>query len=95
MSANVDLTRLAARNSDVLRMPRSAREARVSDLVGEARDLLDLAIEPYPVLDEPDHHDHHGDPDERGWVTVTRVEGRESDCPTCTEPAPTPEDTNA
>ena len=43
-------------------------------------------IKPYPVLDEPDRHDHYGEPDARGWRTVTRVEGRESDCPECCEP---------
>lgn len=43
-------------------------------------------IKPYPVLAEPDHHDHHGEPDARGWREVTRVEGRESECPDCCEP---------
>ena len=43
-------------------------------------------IKPYPVLDEPDRHDHYGEPDARGWRTVTRVEGRESECPECCEP---------
>lgn len=43
------------------------------------------AIKPYPILDEPDHHDHHSEPDPRGRRFVTRVEGRESECPDCTE----------
>ena len=43
-------------------------------------------IKPYPVLDEPDRHDHYGESDARGWRTVTRVEVRESDCPECCEP---------
>ena len=43
-------------------------------------------IKPYPVLDEPDRHDHYGELDTQGWRTVTRVEGRESDCPECCEP---------
>ena len=43
-------------------------------------------IKPYPVLDEPDRHDHYGWAEALGWRTVTRVEGRESDCPECCEP---------
>lgn len=43
-------------------------------------------IKPYPCGPEPDHHDHYGEPDSGGWRTVTRVDGRESDCPVCTEP---------
>lgn len=43
-------------------------------------------IKPYPVLNEPDHHYHYGDPDAHGWRTVTRVEGKESECDECTEP---------
>ncbi|HOW00986.1 MAG TPA: hypothetical protein PLY19_05895 [Rhodoglobus sp.] len=43
-------------------------------------------IKPYPVLDEPDRHDHYGESDAHGWRTVTRVEGRESECPECCEP---------
>ena len=43
-------------------------------------------IKPYPCGPEPEHHDHLDEPDpRRGWRTVTRVEGRESDCPDCTE----------
>lgn len=42
-------------------------------------------IKPYPVIDEPDHHDHYDEPDARGWRTVNRVDGKESECPDCTE----------
>ena len=54
MSGNwdrIDLTRMAARNSEVARLTRPAREARVSELVGEARDLLNLAIEQHVAND--------------------------------------------
>lgn len=44
-------------------------------------------IKPYPVLAEPDHHDHLGDPAPGGGHYVTRVDGKESECPDCTEPA--------
>lgn len=44
------------------------------------------AIKPYPVLSEPDHHDHRGDPAPGGGHYVTRVDGKESECPDCTEP---------
>jgi hypothetical protein len=47
------------------------------------------AIKPYPCGPEPDHHDHYAEPDDRGWRVVTRVEGREADCPDCTEELPT------
>lgn len=43
-------------------------------------------IKPYPVLDEVDHHDHLDEPDVRGWRTVHRVDGKESECEACTEP---------
>lgn len=43
-------------------------------------------IKPYPIVDEPDHHDHHDEPDARGWRTVHRIDGKESDCLDCTEP---------
>lgn len=42
-------------------------------------------IKPYPCGPDPDYHDHESEPDARGWSTVTRVEGRESECPDCTE----------
>ena len=42
-------------------------------------------IKPYPILDEPLNHDHYGPPDAHGWRTVTRVEGRESECHECCE----------
>lgn len=41
-------------------------------------------IKPYPVLEEPDHHDHR-EPSEHGYIHLVRVQGRESDCPDCTE----------
>lgn len=44
-------------------------------------------IKPYPCGPEPDHHDHHDEPDAYGWRTVHRIEGKESDCPDCTEEA--------
>lgn len=43
-------------------------------------------IKPYPILDEPLNHDHYGPPDAHGWRTVTKVDGRESECPECCEP---------
>lgn len=43
-------------------------------------------IKPYPCWEEPGHHDHYAETDAHGWRTVTRVDGRESDCPDCTEP---------
>ena len=43
-------------------------------------------IKPYPVLDPPDRHDHYGERDAQGRRSVTRVEGRESECPECCEP---------
>ena len=43
------------------------------------------AIKPYQCGPEPDSHDHRGDADARGWYTVTRVVGRESECPESTE----------
>lgn len=42
-------------------------------------------IKPYPCGPEPDHHDHLGEPDSRGWKVVTRVAGTEADCEECTE----------
>lgn len=43
-------------------------------------------IKPYPCGPTPDHHDHHGEPDARGWLPVTRAPGPEHECPDCTEP---------
>ena len=45
-------------------------------------------IKPYPVLSEPYRHDHRGDPAPGGGHYVTRVSGKESECPDCTEPVP-------
>lgn len=46
------------------------------------------AIKPYPCGPEPDHHDHLGEETPQGWRTITRIEGRESECDACTEPVP-------
>lgn len=43
-------------------------------------------IKPYPCGPEPDQHQHLGESDSRGWRRVTYVEGKESECPECTEP---------
>ncbi len=43
-------------------------------------------IKPYLCNGEPDHHEHLGEPDKRGWRVVTRTPGKESECPECTEP---------
>jgi len=45
-------------------------------------------IKPYPCGPEPEHHDHLGPEDRRGFRLVTRMQGRESDCVECTEAAP-------
>lgn len=52
-------------------------------------------IKPYPCGPEPDHHDHWGAADARGGRLGTHVDGKESDCPDCTEeiPAETPAET--
>lgn len=42
-------------------------------------------IKPYPCGAEPDHHDHVGEPDARGYRWITRVQGKESECDECTE----------
>lgn len=47
----IDLSRLAASSAEVARMTRSRREARVSELACESRDLLDLAIEKHVTHD--------------------------------------------
>lgn len=43
-------------------------------------------IKPYPCGPEPDHHSHMDEPDARGWRTVHRIPGKESECDDCTEP---------
>lgn len=43
-------------------------------------------IKPYPCGPEPDDHDHKGDPAPGGRHYVNRVNGKESECPDCTEP---------
>ena len=42
-------------------------------------------IKPYPCGPEPTHHNHYDAPDARGWRTSHRIDGRESECPDCTE----------
>lgn len=43
-------------------------------------------IKPYPVWEEPDHHDHLGPSPMGGdWQTVTRIDGKESECAECCE----------
>lgn len=44
-------------------------------------------IKPYPCGPEPDHHNHYGEPDIRGWRIADRVDCKESECPDCTEDA--------
>ena len=44
-------------------------------------------IKPYPCGPEPDHHDHHSNMEERSGI-VTRIAGREIDCPECSEDVP-------
>ena len=46
------------------------------------------AIKPYLCGPEPDCHDHQGQPDARGSRFVTCVQGKESECPECTEEIP-------
>jgi hypothetical protein len=43
------------------------------------------SIRPYSCGPEPEQHDHVAAPDARGYRLVTRVRGRESQCPDCTE----------
>ena len=45
-------------------------------------------IKPYPCGDEPDYHDHRGPETITGWPILTRIEGKESECPECTEVSP-------
>lgn len=61
------------------------------ELVYERAELYGVPcdqIKPYPVLDEPDHHDHYGPERPGGWRSVTRVNGKESECVECGEPDP-------
>jgi hypothetical protein len=46
------------------------------------------AIKPYPCGPEPDHHDHYGEPNAHGWRFATQIDGKESECPECTEEIP-------
>ena len=46
-------------------------------------------IKPYPCGPEPDYHDHMASTgDVMGDGIITRIDCPESECPTCTEPAP-------
>ena len=48
-------------------------------------------IKPYPCGPEPDRHDHMASTgDVMGSGIVTRVPGKESECPTCCEPGADP-----
>lgn len=51
------------------------------------------AIKPYPCGPEPDHHEHLSEPHFRHGIesrTVTRVQGKESECEECTEETEAP-----
>lgn len=43
-------------------------------------------IKPYPCGPEPDHHEHDEPITGSTWLKVHRIQGKESDCPECTEP---------
>jgi hypothetical protein len=43
-------------------------------------------IKPYPCGPEPTSHNHYGPADRRGWRSVHRIIGKESECEECTEP---------
>lgn len=46
-------------------------------------------IKPYPVLAEPEKHEHWSEPDGRGWRRfIETVKGRESECQACCEDEP-------
>ena len=45
------------------------------------------AIKPYLCGEEPDHHSHYGEPDDRGYRWGSRQQGKESECEECTVPA--------
>ena len=53
-------------------------------------------IKPYPCGDDPDNHEHYGDPDKHGLQSVHRIPGTEADCLDCTEPIEqtTPKESN-
>lgn len=61
-------------------------EGEVRPLAVEVPYLYARAVKPYPCGPEPDQHDHLGDADARGWRTVNRVDGKESECADCCEP---------
>jgi len=44
-------------------------------------------IKPYPCGPEPENHEHLGQPDTHGRRAITFAQGRESECPDCTEEA--------
>lgn len=46
-----------------------------------------LAIKPYPCGPEPGHHVHYERRSD-GWARSSWIEGRESECPDCTEERP-------
>lgn len=46
------------------------------------------AIKPYPCGPEPDHHDHYEAVPGVTWQKIHRIQGKESECPDCTEPLP-------
>lgn len=54
----------------------------------EAHGVPIAQIKPYPCGPEPDHHDHYGPDRGDGWRAVTRVDGKESECPDCCDPDP-------
>ena len=57
--------------------------------IGERSEVYGVdyyAIKPYPCGPEPDHHEHLGPPDRRGFRQVTIIHTPESDCEECTEP---------
>ena len=54
-------------------------------------------IKPYPCGPEPDHHNHLGEMGAKyvDMQIVTRIDGKESECPDCTEEVPESAETNA
>lgn len=59
------------------------------EFIGERSEAYGIdwdAIKPYPCGPEPDRHTHLGERDARGFAIVTSVNGKESECETCTEP---------
>lgn len=49
-------------------------------------------IKPYAHGPEPDHHDHDEPIEGSKWTSVTRIQGKESECLACTEPIEEPSD---